>query len=60
MKPGVGEKWQGPAALQEQGVHPRVEPDPLLDLAELAVCLQVEADPPLDLAKENSRSRVRI
>jgi len=51
MKPGVGEKWQGPAALQEQGVHLRVEPDPLLDLAELAVCLQVEADPPLDLAK---------
>jgi len=47
----VGEKWQGPAALQEQGVHLRVEPDPLLDLAELAVCLQVEADPPLDLAK---------
>ena len=31
MEPGVGSKWQG-LALQEQGVHPRVEPDPLLDL----------------------------
>lgn len=58
MKPGVGLKWQGPA-LQEQGVHLRVEPDPLLDLAELAVCLQVEADPLLDLAKENLRVLIK-
>ena len=39
VEPGVGSKWQG-LALQEQakqGVHPRVEPDPLLDLAELEV-----------------------
>jgi hypothetical protein len=48
MRLGVGSKWQG---LQEQGVHQRVEPDPLLDLAELAVCLQVEGGSPLDLAE---------
>ncbi len=57
VEPGVGSKWQG-LALQEQakqGVHPRVEPDPLLDLAELEVRLRVEADPLLDLAKHSPR-----
>jgi len=53
VEPGVGSKWQG-LALQEQakqGVHPRVEPDPLLDLAELEVRLRVEADPPAGFGK---------
>jgi hypothetical protein len=59
MKPGVGEKWQGPAALQEQGVHPRVEPDPLLDLAELAVRLRVEPDPLQDLVKLSLRHLIK-
>lgn len=61
MEPGVGSKWQG-LALQEQGVHPRVEPDPLLDLlAELAVRpLLVEPDPLLDLAELAVRLLVEL
>ena len=50
--------FKGMKDMQEQakqGVHPRVEPDPLLDLAELEVRLRVEADPLLDLAKHSPR-----
>ena len=39
----------------ERGAHPRVEPDPLQDLAELAVRLRVEPDPLQDLVKLSLR-----
>lgn len=60
-EPGAGSKWQGLQLVEQakRGAHPRVEPDPPLDLAELAVRLRVEPDPLQDLVKLSLRHLIK-